>query len=115
MTQTVPRVSAQDLTELQMSAKAQLVRAIAALNQLSLRIDAGTVGPKSEASKVFGDIRDWLKIAHEMELRLEKFEQERGGRECGTGSALDLAEARTTIGGRLDRLRRSGCPGCFSK
>ena len=37
MTQTPPRVSAQELTELQMSAKAQLVRAIAALNQLSLR------------------------------------------------------------------------------
>jgi len=56
-----------------MSAKAQLVGTIAALNQLSLRVDAGTLGPKSEAIKVFGDIRDWLKIAHEMELRLEKY------------------------------------------
>lgn len=115
MTQTPPRVSAQDLTELQISAKAQLVRAIAALNQLTAKVDAGTVGPKSEANKTLGDIRDWLKIAHEMELRLEKYEQERGGRECGNGTALDLAEARTTIGGRLDRLRRQGCPGCFPK
>ena len=115
MTQKPQRVSAQELTELQMSAKAQLVGTIAALNQLSLRVDAGTLGPKSEAIKVFGNIRDWLKIAHEMELRLEKYEQERDGRERGTGSALDLAEARTTIGGRLVRLRRSGCPGCFSK
>jgi len=104
MTQTPPRVTAQDLAELQNSAKAQLVRAIAALNQLTAKVDAGTVGPKSEANKTLGDIRDWLKIAHEMELRLEKYELERGGRECGHGTALDLAEARTTIGGRLDRL-----------
>lgn len=115
MAQSPPRVSAQELSELQLSAKAQLVRAIAALNKLTAKVDAGTVGPKSEANKVLGDIRDWLKIAHEMELRLEKYEQERGGRDCGSGRALDLAEARSTIGGRLDRLRRQGCPGCIPK
>ncbi len=115
MTQRPPRVSVQDLTELQLSAKAQLVRAIAALNQLSEKVDAGTLGPKSEAVKVFADIRDWLKIAHEMELRLDKYEQERGNRGSGTGPTLNLEEARFTIGSRLDRLRRSGCPGCFPK
>lgn len=115
MTHTPPRVSAQELSELQTSAKAQLVRAIVALNQLTAKVDAGTVGPKSEVNKTLRDIRDWLKIAHEMELRLEKYEQERGGRDCAHGSTLDLAEARNTIGGRLDRLRRQGCPGCLPR
>ena len=115
MTHTPPRVSVQDLSELEISAKAQLVRAIAALNRMTVKVDAGTVGPKSEATKVLGDIRDWLKIAHEMELRLEKYEQERGGRDCAHGSTLDLAEARNTIGGGLDRLRRQGYPGCFPR
>lgn len=113
MTHTPSRVSVQDLTELQNSAKAQLVRAIEALNRLSVQIDEGQVGPKSEANKVLGDIRDWLKIAHEVELRLEKFSQESGKREHT--NTVDLVEARRTIGRRLDRLRRSGCPGCVPK
>ena len=59
MTHTTPRVLAQELSELQTSAKAQLVRAIVALNQLTAKVDAGTIGPKSEANKTLGDIRDW--------------------------------------------------------
>lgn len=113
MTQNPTGVSVQDLFELQLSAKAQLVRAIAGLNQLALQVDAGNVGPKSEANKVLGDIRDWLKIAHEMELRLEKYDQDRGG--GGRTNALDLEEARSTIGCRLDRLRRSCCSGRISE
>ncbi|MGH1577217.1 hypothetical protein [Planktotalea sp.] len=113
MTQIQTGVSVQELSELQQSAKSQLVRAIAALNQLREQIDAGKVGPKSEANKILGDIRDWLKIAHEVELRLEKYDQDRGGGQHG--SALDLDEARFTIGSRLDRLRRAGCPRLVSK
>lgn len=117
MTQIQTGVSVQELSELQRSAKTQLVSAIAALNRLLVQIDAGKVGPKSEASKTLGDIRDWLKIAHEVELRLEKFDQDRGGGRDngGHGSALDLDEARFTIGSRLDRLRRAGCPRLVSK
>lgn len=113
MTQSPTDVSVQELSELQQSAKTQLVRAIAALNRLSMQVDAGKVGPKSEASKVLGDIRDWLKIAHEVELRLEKYDSDRGGGGCGR--ALDLESARTSIGRRLDRLRRAGCPRLVSK
>ena len=109
MTQSPTGVSVQELSELQLSAKAGLMRAIAALNQLSKQVDAGKVGPKSEATKVLGDIRDWLKIAHEVELRLEKYDQDRGG--SGQRDALDLESARSTIGCRLDRLRRSCCSG----
>ncbi|MGB7316878.1 MAG: hypothetical protein WBC85_02835, partial [Planktotalea sp.] len=93
MTQIPTGVSVQELSELQISAKAQLVRAIAALNQLSTEVAAGKVGPKSEANRVLGDIRDWLKIAHEMEIRLEKYDQDRGS---GRGHALDLDDARST-------------------
>ena len=112
MTQSPTDVSVQELSELQQSAKTQLVRAIAALNRLSMQVDAGKVAPKSEASKVLGDIRDWLKIAHEMELRLEKSMQGRAG--SGRGDALDLEQARVNIGCKLDRLRRSCCSGKFS-
>ena len=112
MTPTSPRVIAQSLDELETSAKAQVVSAIEALNRLMAEVDAGKVGPKSEVAKVIGDIRDWLKIAHEMELRLEKSDQGRTG--SGRGYALDLEEARSSIGCRLDRLRRSCCSGKIS-
>ena len=105
MKPTSPRATVQSLSELESSAKAQLVCAIEALNRLTVEVSAGKVGPKSEATKVLGDIRDWLKIAHEMELRLEKSKQDRIGN--GHGSALDLDEARANIGCKLDRLRRS--------
>lgn len=110
MTSTPPREDAQTLTELQTSVRSQLVRVIGALNQLAAEVDAGKVGPKSDASKVLGEIGSWLKIAHEMELRLEKLRQDTNG--GGSGYALDLAEARSSIRCRLDRLRRAKCPGC---
>ena len=113
MTQSPTGVSVPELSDLRQSAKAQLVRAIKALNHLSEQVDAGKVGPKSEANKVLGDIRDWLKIAHEVELRLEKYDHDRGGGGCG--NELDLDEARSSIGRRLDRLRRAGCPRLVSE
>jgi hypothetical protein len=113
MTSTIPQDVTREVSELHTSAKAQLVRAITALNRLEARVDAGEVGQKSEATKILGDIRDWLKIAHEMEMRLEKQNHDSG--KDIRDHALDLGEARTTIGCRLDRLRRSGCPGCVPR
>lgn len=115
MTSTPKSTSARDpnhdVTELHSSATSQLVRAIAALNRLEARVEAGEVGQKSEASKILGDIRDWLKIAHEMELRLEKQHRDTAG--SSRGYMLDLEQARSTIGCRLDRLRRTTCSGCL--
>ncbi|MEM9580188.1 MAG: hypothetical protein AAF891_05830 [Pseudomonadota bacterium] len=111
MTSTTPDEELRDIAQLHKSAKGQLVRAIEALSRLEARVEKGEVGPKSEATKMLGDIRDWLKIAHELEVRLEKQTQDRAG---GAGAHdLDLGKARIKIGCRLDRLRRSACPGRF--
>ncbi len=94
------------------SVQTQLLRVIKALVHLEHRIELGEIGPKSEANKLLGDVRDWLKIAHEMEVRLEKQRQDTAG--SGSGNSLDLNGARSQIGCRLDRLRRTACPGCLS-
>lgn len=112
MTAKTPDMDLRAVTELHRSAKGQLVRAIEALSRLEARVETGEVGPKSEVTKVLGDIRDWLKIAHEMEVRLERQSQDYAG-SIGNG-ALDLEGARRTIGCRLDRLRADRCSQRFS-
>jgi len=109
MISETPDVEFREVTELHKSAKGQLVRAIAALGRLEARVEQGEVGPKTEITKVLADIRDWLKIAHEMEVRLDRQSQDYAG--SGHAQPLDLNEARATIGCRLDRLRRARCPG----
>lgn len=66
-----------------------------------------------EANKLLGDIRNWLRVAIETEARFEQRQKEKLG--IVNAYAIDLAEARSSIGCRLDRLRRSGCPGCVSE
>ena len=108
MTSKTPDVEFREVTELHKSAKGQLVRAIEALGRLEARVESGEVGPKTEVSKVLGDIRDWLKIAHEMEVRLDRQTQDYAG--STRKGELDLDDARSQIGCRLDRLRRARCP-----
>lgn|SRR5690554_2234355 len=64
-------------------------------------------------SRILSDIRQWLKMAIEAETQLEQ----RNKREQGivNGYALDMDAARYSIGCRLDRLRRAGCPRRFPR
>ena len=79
------------------------------LQELYQRIKAGELNELKNAAKATSEIRQWLKIAIEAEAQLEKRRREDRG--IVHGFAIDLDGARTQIGGRLDRLRRAGCPG----
>ncbi|MDQ2089148.1 hypothetical protein [Marimonas arenosa] len=74
-------------------------------------IRAGKLETLADAQRRSGEIRQWLGIALEMEMKLEKRGQH--GRRTGAGGSIDLDAARTQIGCRLDRLRRARCPGRF--
>ncbi|MEE2945556.1 MAG: hypothetical protein VX444_10310 [Pseudomonadota bacterium] len=81
---------------------------LAHLNQ-SLRgledeVMAGDAASVREASKLLADIRTWSRLAIEMEARFEERRKQQAG--IVDGYALDLIEARRTIGCRLARLRR---------
>lgn len=64
----------------------------------------GEPGAIKEAAKLLGEIRNWSKLAMETEARFEEREKRREG--AANGYALDLEEARATIGCRMARLRR---------
>ena len=65
------------------------------------------------SSRILGDIRQWLKMAIEAETQLEQRKKKEQG--IVNGYALDMDAARDSIGCRLDRLRRAGCPGRFPR
>ncbi|WP_372614358.1 hypothetical protein [Aquicoccus sp.] len=81
------------------------------LERLHRQIRAGQVSGLTDSARVTQEIRQWLRIAMEMETRLEKrsITEDRRDRP----RAIDLDAARTRIGCRLDRLRRVRCPGRF--
>lgn len=64
----------------------------------------GDPGAIKEAAKLLAEIRNWSKLAMETEARFEERAKRRDG--VAQGYALDLEEARATIGCRLARLRR---------
>lgn len=64
----------------------------------------GDPGSIKEAAKLLAEIRNWSKLAMETEARFEERDQRR--HRVANGYALDLEEARATIGCRLARLRR---------
>ncbi|WP_322865502.1 hypothetical protein U5922_004405 [Aquicoccus sp. G2-2] len=86
------------------------LRAIASqLALLKAGLVEGDLSAMTDTARKTEDIRQWLRLAHEMEMRLEKYGND--GRERGAPPALDLDDARAQIGSRLDRLRRAGCSG----
>ncbi|MFY0596090.1 MAG: hypothetical protein JXQ85_06645 [Cognatishimia sp.] len=74
------------------------------LRGLEDEVMAGEPASVREASKLLADIRTWSRLAIETEARFEKRRQEKEG--IVDGYALDLVEARRTIGCRLARLRK---------
>ncbi|MEZ5715461.1 MAG: hypothetical protein R3D85_09985 [Paracoccaceae bacterium] len=87
----------------------QLLSLARDLATLHGRIRAGDLQHLADAKRRSDEIRQWLGIALDMEMKLGKDRpDQRGG---GTARDLDLDAARTQIGCRLDRLRRTRCPG----
>jgi hypothetical protein len=83
------------------------------LEALSDRVRAEDFEDIKNRSRILGDIRQWLKMAIEAETQLEQRKKKEQG--IVNGYALDMDAARDSIGCRLDRLRRAGCPGRFPR
>jgi len=83
------------------------------LEALSDRVRAEDFEDIKNRSRILGDIRAWLKLAIEAETQLEQRKKKEQG--IVNGYALDMDAARDSIGCRLDRLRRAGCPGRFPR
>ena len=74
------------------------------LEDLNRRVRHGEFDALKDSTKITTEIRQWLRIATEMEAKLaERRKTEEG---IVNGYALDLDAARTQIGCRLSRLRR---------
>ncbi|MDR9393583.1 MAG: hypothetical protein RI571_04570 [Roseovarius sp.] len=73
------------------------------------QIRAGNFSGLEDSKTAVADIRQWLRIALEAEVQLEKRRKQEQGLAGGYG--IDFDAARAEVGCRLDRLRRSRCPG----
>ena len=74
------------------------------LRGLEDEVMAGDSVAVREASKLLADIRTWSRLAIDTEARFEERRRKQQG--IVDGYALDLVEARRTIGCRLARLRK---------
>ena len=86
----------------------QLADMKADLLKLQRRIAAGDFDALREGTRVTGELRQWLKLALETEIRLEERRKQHDG--IVNNYAIDFQEARDQIGSRLDRLRAARCP-----
>ncbi|UMA63734.1 hypothetical protein LVO79_11900 [Roseivivax marinus] len=73
------------------------------LHDLRARVEAGEFGSPTEAGKLLGDVRYWLKAARETETEIQKVHKARAGIAHDYG--LDLEKARADIRCRLHRIR----------
>ncbi|MEM7597402.1 MAG: hypothetical protein AAF382_06860 [Pseudomonadota bacterium] len=92
------------LTDTIASVQQQLSDMRVELDRIYTRMQSGELDELSLAGKTMVDIRQWLKIAIEAEVYLEKRRKEKEG--IAHDFAVNLDEARSSIGGKLDSLRR---------
>ncbi|CAN0276731.1 unnamed protein product, partial [Chrysoparadoxa australica] len=83
----------------------QLSAMRADLEAVYAQIRRGQFGDLKDARRATSEIRQWLKIAIDAETQLAKRREKELG--VADGYALDLEEARESIGCRLARLRRA--------
>ncbi|WP_152475094.1 hypothetical protein [Roseovarius sp. THAF9] len=85
--------------------EAQLAEMRADLEEIYSQIRQGQFEALKDATRATSEIRQWLKIAIDAETQLAR----RREKELGVtdGYAVDLDEARDSIGCRLARLRRA--------
>ena len=84
-----------------------------ALESRRQQIRAGKPEGLDGSERAIADIRQWLRLALEAEAQLEKRSKRTSG--ASHAGTLDLDDARSEIGGRLDRLRRAGHAGSLSE
>ena len=94
------------LADMIASVQRQLADMRGELDHLYDRVQAGELDQISNAAKSVAEIRQWLKLAIEAEVQLEKRTKEKDG--IVHDFAVNLDEARSSIGSQLDRLRRTG-------
>jgi len=87
----------------------QLAEMRGELEALYRRIRAGELDELKNATRATTEIRQWLRIAIEMEAQLEKRRQHERG--IVHGYAIDFDAARVEIRCRMDRLARARCEG----
>lgn len=92
------------LTDTIASVQQQLSDMRVELDRIYNRMQSGELDELSLAGKTMVDIRQWLRIAIEAEVHLEKRRKEKEG--IAYDFAVNLEEARSTIGSKLDSLRR---------
>jgi hypothetical protein len=74
------------------------------LDRVYERIKSGDLDELKNAGKTLSELRGWLRLALEAEVYLEKRRKEKQG--IVHDFAVNLDEARSAIGSRLDNLRR---------
>ncbi len=109
MTSKNPRLDGARIRDAIAVVEKQLKAMARELAEVNARLSRGDMDALSDAVRRTEEIRQWLRIALEMEMRLEKHGND--GRGSGAQPSIDLDEARSQIGCRLDRLRRARCSG----
>ncbi|MGR3460664.1 MAG: hypothetical protein ACU0AX_11890 [Roseovarius sp.] len=104
-----PEEGPSGLTNAINSLEEQLADMRGELEALYRRIRAGDLDELKNATRATTEIRQWLRIAIEMEAQLEKRRQHERG--IVHGYAIDFDAARVEIRCRMDRLARVRCRG----
>lgn len=82
----------------------QLNGIIADLEALQQRLRTDASDAVKDSTRMMTDIRNWIRLALEAEMKLEQRKKKERG--IVHTYALDMDAARTSVGCRLDRLRR---------
>ena len=99
-----PEDGPDSLTEIIDSVQQQLSDMRVELDRLYRKIQAGELEELAAAGKQMVELRQWLKVAIEAEVHLEKRRKEKEG--IVHDFAINLDEAKSSIGSKLDSLRR---------
>jgi hypothetical protein len=75
----------------------------AEMSGLQTRLRDGEIAAVKDAQRTIQEIRQWLRIAIDLEMEFAKRQQKQAG--ITQGYAIDFDEARHSIRCRLDRLR----------
>lgn len=75
----------------------------AEMSAIQARLRDGDIAAVKDAQRTIQEIRQWLRIAIDLEMEFAKRQQKQAG--ITQGYAIDFDEARQSIRCRLDRLR----------
>lgn len=99
----VPNIRSNRLRRQRDRATATIASLLDQIEEAEDRIKRGDIDKKTEAGRLLGDLKYWLRAARETEMELEAIIRKEEG--IGDAYGLDLENARIAIGCRLDSLR----------